>query len=278
MIIRVEKPIFTLNYYERKRTMGVSLQGKTVIITGASSGIGEATAYEFAKHGARLVLVARRAERLAEIAELCSKDHGAEVQCIEADVRNESKITSLLHENIGDRSVDVLVNNAGLSRGLDPVQTGDSVNWEEMIDTNIKGLLWVTKALLPSMIARGTGMIINIASVAGRQAYPNGNVYCATKAAVRMLSETMQFDINGTGVRVTNIDPGLVETEFSLVRFRGDEQRAANVYKGYTPLSASDVAETIIFCATRPPHVSIHDMLVMPTAQASTQVVHKIMT
>jgi len=245
--------------------MSVILHGKTVVITGASSGIGEATAYEFAKHGARLVLVARRAERLAEIAELCRKDYGAEVQCIEADVRNQAQITSLLHDNIGDNAVDVLVNNAGLSRGLDPVQTGDSINWEEMIDTNIKGLLWVTKALLPSMIARGTGMIINIASVAGR-------------AAVRMLSETMQFDVNGTGVRVTNIDPGLVETEFSLVRFRGDEQRAATVYKGYTPLSASDVAETIVFCATRPAHVSIHDMLVMPTAQASTQVVHKVMT
>lgn len=258
--------------------MSVILHGKTVVITGASSGIGEATAYEFAKHGARLVLVARRAERLAEIAELCRKDHNVEVQCIEADVRNQVQITSLLHDNIGDNAVDVLVNNAGLSRGLDPVQTGDSINWEEMIDTNIKGLLWVTKALLPSMIARGTGMIINIASVAGRQAYPNGNVYCATKAAVRMLSETMQFDVNGTGVRVTNIDPGLVETEFSLVRFRGDEQRAATVYKGYTPLSASDVAETIVFCATRPAHVSIHDMLVMPTAQASTQVVHKVMT
>lgn len=258
--------------------MSVILHGKTVVITGASSGIGEATAYEFAKHGARLVLVARRAERLAEIAELCRKDYGAEVQCIEADVRNQAQITSLLHDNIGDNAVDVLVNNAGLSRGLDPVQTGDSINWEEMIDTNIKGLLWVTKALLPSMIARGTGMIINIASVAGRQAYPNGNVYCATKAAVRMLSETMQFDVNGTGVRVTNIDPGLVETEFSLVRFRGDEQRAATVYKGYTPLSASDVAETIVFCATRPAHVSIHDVLVMPTAQASTQVVHKVMT
>ncbi|MBK7988399.1 MAG: SDR family NAD(P)-dependent oxidoreductase [Ignavibacteria bacterium] len=258
--------------------MSVILHGKTVVITGASSGIGEATAYEFAKHGARLVLVARRAERLAEIAELCRKDHNVEVQCIEADVRNQAQITSLLHDNIGDNAVDVLVNNAGLSRGLDPVQTGDSINWEEMIDTNIKGLLWVTKALLPSMIARGTGMIINIASVAGRQAYPNGNVYCATKAAVRMLSETMQFDVNGTGVRVTNIDPGLVETEFSLVRFRGDEQRAATVYKGYTPLSASDVAETIVFCATRPAHVSIHDVLVMPTAQASTQVVHKVMT
>jgi 3-hydroxy acid dehydrogenase/malonic semialdehyde reductase len=258
--------------------MSVTLHGKTVVITGASSGIGEATAYEFAKHGARLVLVARRAERLAEIAELCRKDYNVEVQCIEADVRNQAQITSLLHDNIGDNAVDVLVNNAGLSRGLDPVQTGDSINWEEMIDTNIKGLLWVTKALLPSMIARGTGMIINIASVAGRQAYPNGNVYCATKAAVRMLSETMQFDVNGTGVRVTNIDPGLVETEFSLVRFRGDEQRAATVYKGYTPLSASDVAETIVFCATRPVHVSIHDMLVMPTAQASTQVVHKVMT
>lgn len=257
--------------------MAVSLQNKTVVITGASSGIGEACAYEFARHGARLILLARRAERLTDIGEICRRDFTTEVQCIEADVRNQEQVTALLHQTVGDNSVDILINNAGLSRGLDPVQTGDSVNWEEMIDTNIKGILWVTKALLPGMIARGTGTIINIASVAGRQAYPNGNVYCATKAAVRMLSETMQFDVNGTGVRVTNIDPGLVETEFSLVRFRGDEQRASNVYKGYIPLSACDVAEAIVFCATRPPHVSIHDMLVMPTAQASTQVVHKVL-
>lgn len=256
--------------------MAIVLSEKTVLITGASSGIGESCAYAFAREGANLILVARRENRLNEVAQKCMEEYGVSVCTVELDVRDREKTRSALTDlPDGFNKIDVLVNNAGLSRGLEPLQRGNYVNWEEMIDTNIKGLLWVSEVILPGMIERGEGLVINIASVAGRQAYPNGNVYCATKAAVRMLSETLQFDVNGTGVRVTNIDPGLVETEFSLVRFRGDEERAATVYKGYQPLSGDDVAESVIFCATRPPHVSIHDMLIMPTAQASTQVVHK---
>lgn len=256
--------------------MAIVLREKTVLITGASSGIGESCAYAFAKEGANLILVARRENRLNEVAQKCMEKYEVRVCTVELDVRDREKTRNALTDlPDGFSNIDVLVNNAGLSRGLEPLQRGNYVNWEEMIDTNIKGLLWVSEVILPGMIERGEGLIINIASVAGRQAYPNGNVYCATKAAVRMLSETLQFDVNGTGVRVTNIDPGLVETEFSLVRFRGDEERAATVYKGYQPLSGEDVAESVIFCATRPPHVSIHDMLIMPTAQASTQVVHK---
>ncbi len=256
--------------------MAVSLIDKTVLITGASSGIGEACAYTFAQAGARLILLARRRERLEEIAHTLHEQYGAKVLTLELDVRDREAITSTLTHIPSEFSdVDFLINNAGLSRGLDTLQNGDYVNWEEMIDTNIKGLLWVTRAVLPKMIEKGDGMVINIASIAGRQAYPNGNVYCASKAGVKMLSEALQFDVNGTGVRITNIDPGLVETEFSLVRFRGDEKRASTVYKGYTPMTGEDVAEAVLFCATRPLHVSIHDMLIMPTAQASTQMVHK---
>lgn len=256
--------------------MAVSLVDKTVLITGASSGIGEACVYAFAQAGAKLILLARRKERLDEIAHTVREQYGEKVLTLELDVRDREAVTSTLaHIPSEFSNIDFLINNAGLSRGLDPLQKGDYVNWEEMIDTNMKGLLWVTRAILPQMIEKGEGMIINIASIAGRQAYPNGNVYCASKAGVKMLSEALQFDVNGTGVRVTNIDPGLVETEFSLVRFRGDEERASTVYKGYKPMTGEDVAEAVLFCAARPLHVSIHDMLIMPTAQASTQVVYK---
>lgn len=257
--------------------MAESLLNRTVMITGASSGIGEACAYVFAEGGANLVLIARRKERLDTIASFCREKYGVRVLTLELDVRKRDDVFSVLASIPSDfADIDYLINNAGLSRGLDPLHKGNYNNWEEMIDTNIKGLLWVSEAVLPSMTKKHDGMIINIASVAGRQAYPNGNVYCATKAAVKMLSETLQYDVNGTGVRIANIDPGLVETEFSLVRFHGDEERASNVYKGYKPMTGQDVAEAVLFCATRPRHVSIHDMLIMPSAQASTQVVHKI--
>jgi len=249
--------------------MSVILHGKTVVITGASSGIGEATAYEFAKHGARLVLVARRAERLAEIAELCRKDHNVEVQCIEADVRNQAQITSLLHDNIGDNAVDVLVNNAGLSRGLDPVQTGDSINWEEMIDTNIKGLLYVTKEVIPLMMENGSGHIVNIGSIAGHEVYPSGNVYCATKHAVDALTKGFRMDLVETPIRVSTIDPGLTETEFSIVRFRGDKEKAKSVYEGIKALSAEDVAEAVEFVVTRDDNFVIAEMVLVPKSQAS---------
>jgi len=248
------------------------LTSKTVLITGASSGIGAACAKVFDEQGARLILMARRAEAMEELATgLAHKP-----LIIQCDVRDNVAVQHCI-ESLPEewKTIDILVNNAGLSRGLNTVQNGMINDWEEMIDTNIKGLLYVTKAVLPGMIQRNSGMIINIGSIAGRQVYPNGNVYCATKYGVRAISEALQFDVNGTGVRVSNIDPGMVETEFSIVRFHGDKERADSVYNGMVPLTPLDVAETVLFCVTRPRHVSVHDILLMPTDQASTQVVHR---
>ncbi len=249
---------------------------KIVLITGASSGIGLGCAEVFAESGARLILVARRKDRLDALAiELC-KNYHADIITMQCDVRNKEDVFTMYNSLPNEwQAIDVLINNAGLSRGLDKIQSGNINDWEEMIDTNIKGLLYATRAILPGMIARKQGMIINIASIAGRTVYPSGNVYCATKAAVKSISDSLQLDVNGTGVRVTNIDPGLVETEFSLVRFHGDKERADSVYHGFSPLSARDVAEATLFCATRPQHVSIHDLLIMPTAQASPYIIDK---
>lgn len=252
------------------------MKGKIVCITGASSGIGLGCAEVFAEAGARLILLARRKERLDEIAGILHENYGTETLTIQCDVQHRAEVLAAI-DSLSEswKAIDVLINNAGLSRGLDKLQSGLIDDWEEMIDTNVKGLLYMTRGILPGMIERGSGMVINIASVAGRTMYPAGNVYCATKAAVKALSESLQLDVNGTGVRVCNIDPGLVETEFSLVRFHGDAVRAKTVYKGYTPLTARDVAETALYCATRPKHVSIHDILVMPTDQASPYVITK---
>lgn len=254
----------------------MTLLNKIVLITGASSGIGRECAATFAAAGARLILLARRADRLAEIAAQLQADYGTESLPIECDVRESIRVFSEI-DTLPDnwRSIDILINNAGLSRGLETLQEGRLDDWEEMIDTNVKGLLYVSRAVLPGMIQRQTGMVINIASIAGRDVYPKGNVYCATKHAVRALSEGMRIDTNGTGVRVCNIDPGLVETEFSEVRFRGDTSRAEKVYEGYTPLHGRDIAEAALFCATRPRHVTIADMLVLPIAQATATIVHK---
>lgn len=254
----------------------MTLLNKIVLITGASSGIGRECAVAFAGAGARLILLARRADRLAEIAAQLQSDYGTESLTIECDVRESIRVFSEM-DTLPDhwRSIDILINNAGLSRGLETLQEGRLDDWEEMIDTNVKGLLYVSRAVLPGMIQRKTGMVINIASIAGRDVYPKGNVYCATKHAVRALSEGMRIDTNGTGVRVCNIDPGLVETEFSEVRFRGDASRAEKVYEGYMPLHGRDIAEAALFCATRPPHVTIADMLVLPIAQATATIVHK---
>lgn len=252
------------------------LKNKTVFITGASSGIGQACAEVFAEAGARLILLARRIDRINELAEFLKDKFGTEAIGFQCDVRNAAAVFKTV-ESLPEawRDIDILINNAGLSRGLDKIQDGVLQNWEEMIDTNIKGLLYLTRAISPKMVERGSGMIINIASIAGREVYPNGNVYCATKHAARAISQSMQIDLNGTGVRITNIDPGMVDTEFSVVRFRGDEERAGNVYKGFEPLHGRDVAETALFCATRPPHVSIQDILVMPSAQASATIVNR---
>ncbi|GBD07602.1 NADP-dependent 3-hydroxy acid dehydrogenase YdfG [bacterium HR21] len=252
------------------------LAGKTVLITGASSGIGAACAEKFAEAGARLLLLARRRERLEALAHELHSRFSASCHLLVCDVRDRHQV----EDTLGSlppawADIDILVNNAGLARGLAPLHEGSYDDWEEMIDTNLKGLLAVTRAVLPRMVARRSGMIINIASIAGREVYPNGNVYCATKHAVRALSEALRIDLNGTNIRVVNIDPGLVETEFSLVRFRGDAERARKVYEGLQPLTAHDVAELVLFCATRPPHVVIADVLIVPTAQATTWLVHR---
>jgi len=252
------------------------MKGKTVFVTGASVGIGAATAMEFARHGARLLLCARRLEKLQAMdAEL--RDAGAaDVYSFALDVRDRpavAKAVDALPE--AWRAVDVLVNNAGLSRGLTKMYVDDIENWEEMIDTNIKGLLYVTRAVVPGMVERNHGHVINLGSIAGHAAYPNGGVYCATKAAELFLSDGLRLDLNGTAVRVTSIDPGMVQTDFSRIRFRGDEERAAQVYKNFDPLQAEDIADAILWAATRPAHVTVQTMLLTPTAQASALVVAK---
>lgn len=247
-----------------------------VLITGASSGIGHACAHTFAAAGYNVLLWARRADRLADLAAQLTATYSVMVHSSVVDVRDRSQVESTLAALPPEWStIDVLINNAGLSRGLHPFHQGEHADWEEMIDTNLKGLIYVSRAVLPGMVARGSGTVINIASIAGLQPYPGGNVYSATKAAVKMLSDSWQIDLNGTGVRVTNIDPGLVETEFSEVRFRGDAERAATVYKGYEPLTGSDIADVALFAATRPAHVSIQDVLITPLAQATTTLVRK---
>jgi NADP-dependent 3-hydroxy acid dehydrogenase YdfG len=244
----------------------------TILITGATSGIGEACAHVFASHGWDVVLWARRVDRLDTLRRTLANEHGIHVRTAVVDVRDSEAVAAAA---AALPPIDVLINNAGLSRGLEPIHEGVLSKWEEMIDTNVKGLLYVSRAVLPQMVERGTGMIVNIASIAGRQAYRGGNVYGATKSAVKMLSDSMQIDLNGTGVRVCNIDPGLVETEFSQVRFDGDTTRAASVYNGMTPLCGADVAEVVYFVATRPPHVSIQDVLLTPTDQATVSIVHR---
>jgi 3-hydroxy acid dehydrogenase / malonic semialdehyde reductase len=252
------------------------LKDKIVLITGASSGIGRSCAESFAKSGAKLILLARRMDRLDELESNIKRDYKIDVLCLKCDVRDLKEVEKVINNLPNEwKEIDILINNAGLSRGLEKIQDGYFEKWEEMIDTNIKGLLYVTRLVLPQMIERKSGLIINIASIAGIQAYVGGNVYSASKCAVRMLSQSMQLDLNGTGVRVTNIDPGMVETEFSMVRFSGDAERAAQVYKGFTPLKPEDVAEVALFCATRPDHVSIHDVLVMAKDQASASMVNK---
>jgi 3-hydroxy acid dehydrogenase/malonic semialdehyde reductase len=248
----------------------MDLSGKTVLITGASSGIGSACAESFAENGSRLMLAARRRDRLDAVAAGIEKRYGAETLTVSLDVRDRTAVESALAELPHRwREIDILVNNAGLARGLAPLQGGDIEDWEEMIDTNLKGLLYVTRAVLPGMVERGSGHVINIGSIAGHEVYPAGNVYCATKHAVAALTRATGIDTLGTGVRVSSVDPGMVETEFSLVRFHGDAQRAQSVYTGLEPLHPEDVAEAVVFCATRPAHANVREMVLMPTAQAA---------
>jgi serine 3-dehydrogenase len=252
------------------------LKGRLVLVTGASSGIGEATARAFAREGARLILAARRMARLemlaAELKEACD----TQSLCVQIDVGQHKTVATELEKlPEGWREIDILVNNAGLSRGLVRLHEGGFHDWDEMIDTNIKGLLAVSRVVIPWMLGRNRGHIINIGSIAGHEVYPNGNVYCATKFAVRAISRGMKMDLHGTPIRVTSVDPGLAETEFSLVRFRGNGERAAQTYKGLKPLTGEDVAEAIVWCASRPEHVDVTEMVIMPTAQSSTTMVHR---
>ncbi|MDS3860887.1 SDR family oxidoreductase [Thermosynechococcaceae cyanobacterium BACA0444] len=254
----------------------VLLAGQTVLITGASSGIGQASAVVFAEAGCRLILLARRLSRLEELAASLKIQYQTECLCLAADVQKQDEIIPTLKSLPQDwQTIDILINNAGLSRGLERFDQASLSDWEEMIDTNIKGLLYVTHTLLPGMLARGQGQIINIGSIAGLQVYPGGHVYCGTKAAVQAITEGLKQDLLGTPIRVSCIDPGLVETEFSQVRFHGDTERAEKVYQGLEPLTGMDVAEVILFCATRPAHVNLNQIILMPTAQASTTRVHR---
>ena len=253
-----------------------SLRDKIVFITGASSGIGRACVRAFAREGARILMAARRDDRLAALASEVKAEFGAIVRHFELDVRDQPAVAQAVAGLPADwTAIDILVNNAGLSRGLDKLHEGVLSDWEEMIDTNVKGLLYVSRAVLPGMVERGRGHVINIGSIAGHDVYPGGNVYCATKFAVHALSRGLRMDLVATPVRVSTVDPGMVETEFSLVRFHGDGDRAAGVYKGITPLTGEDVAEAVVYCATRPPHVTIAEMIVMPTNQASPMLAHR---
>jgi 3-hydroxy acid dehydrogenase/malonic semialdehyde reductase len=253
-----------------------SLEGKIVCITGASAGIGMACARAFAGEGARLLLSARRVDRVRELARELERQHGTKSHVFQLDVRDpvavERTLTGLPAEW---REIEILVNNAGLSRGLDRLHEGKIQDWEEMIDTNIKGLLYVTRRVLPGMVERKRGHVINLGSIAGHQVYPGGNVYCATKFAVNALSHALRMDLLGTGVRVCSIEPGLVQTEFSEVRYHGDREKAAVTYANTRPLKPEDVAEVVVFAAMRPAHVDISEVIIMPTDQASVYHVHR---
>ncbi len=245
---------------------GQALAGKLALVTGASSGIGKATARALAEAGARVVLCARRRERLEALAREL-----AGTEALELDVRDAERVRSLLAE----RSFDVVVANAGLGRGLGPLQEGSAADWEEMLETNVLGLLHTVRHTLPSMIARASGDVVLLGSVAGRQVYPGGNVYCASKHAVRAIYEALRLDAAGKGVRFTTVDPGLVETEFSLVRFQGDAERAQKTYQGLDVLRPEDVADAILWAVTRPAHVNVGEIVLWPADQASTTVVRR---
>jgi len=253
-----------------------SVEDSVVLITGASSGIGAACARAFAAEGAHLILAARRGERIRAAAEQLRAEFGIETLPLMLDVRDQAAVARVFG-NLPERwaPVDVLLNNAGLSRGLDKLHEGLIADWDEMIDTNVKGLLYVTRAVVPGMVARGRGHVINTGSIAGHEPYPGGNVYCASKAAVAMLNKTLRLDLLGTGIRVTGVEAGLVETEFSLVRFHGDEQRAVKPYQGLQPLTAADIADAILWAATRPAHVNVENIVLFPTAQASATMAHR---
>jgi len=244
---------------------------KIALITGASSGIGEACAKILAQHNYDLILAARRLEKIETLASELTSAYGIRTQCLKLDVRQAEEVELQLNALPDSwKAIGVLVNNAGLSQGLDPIHEGKLADWDTMIDTNIKGLLYVSRVVSPWMVERQSGHIVNIGSIAGKETYANGNVYCATKHAVDALNKAMRIDLLPYGIRVTGIHPGAVETEFSEVRFKGDTERAKKVYEGFEPLIATDIAEAIWFAVSRPAHVNINDLIIMPTAQANT--------
>jgi NADP-dependent 3-hydroxy acid dehydrogenase YdfG len=239
-----------------------------ILITGATAGFGRATAVKFAKNGYNLIITGRRKERLEELANELS-GYNVRVFQLNFDVRSKEETESAIHSLPADwKNIDILVNNAGLASGLSHIEDGDTDDWDRMIDTNIKGLLYVTRVVAPLMVSRKKGHIFNISSIAGKEVYENGNVYCASKHAVDALSKAMRIDLLKHGIRVTNIAPGMAETEFSIVRFKGDSEKADAVYKGVDPLVARDIAEVIFFCASLPEHVCINDLVITPTQQA----------
>lgn len=254
----------------------LNLRNRIVLITGASSGFGEACAEAFAKKGAKLILAARRESKLKELASRLKKKYGSECRIMKLDVRRKTDVSKAINSLPEKwKNIEILLNNAGLSRGLDKLHEGNIQDWEEMIDTNVKGLLFVSRAVIPFMAANNKGHVINIGSIAGHEVYPKGNIYCATKHAVDAITKGMRIDLVDTDVRVTTIDPGMAETEFSMVRFRGDKNKAKAVYKGITPLTPADIADAVIYAATRPLNVVVAEMILLPSKQASSSVVHR---
>ncbi len=253
--------------------MGV---GKIIFITGATAGFGKAIAYKFAAHGWDVIINGRRKERLTAIERDLKDQYNARVLSLPFDIRDREEVTRSIQSLPHDwKNIDVLVNNAGLASGLSTIQEGDPDDWDLMIDTNVRGLLYVSRQIMPQMVAQHRGHIINISSIAGKEAYAKGNVYCATKHAVDALTKSMRIDLLEHGIKVTSIDPGAAETEFSLVRFHGDVERAKKAYQGYEPLHADDIADIAYFAATRPAHVVLNDIVVTPLAQANTSYIVK---
>ena len=252
------------------------VEGRLALITGASSGIGAACARRFAAEGADLALWARREERLTALAEELTREHGVEVRVAGVDVRDRERVRGAVDDLLETAGPpDILINNAGLAAGFDPIQEGDFDDWDRMIDTNVKGLLHVTRLLLPPMLEAGRGHVINIGSTAGHTVYPRGNVYNATKFAVTALTEAINIDLSGTPLRASSVDPGFVETEFSEVRFHGDAERAAGVYEGFQPLTGDDVADAVFYVANLPPHANVLRIVLQPRAQRNTYVVDR---
>jgi NADP-dependent 3-hydroxy acid dehydrogenase YdfG len=253
-----------------------TIRGSLSLVTGATSGFGEAIARRLAAEGSSLAITGRREDRLEKVADEIRREHRVPVATLAFDVRDRAATEQALSQADGLLAkVDLLVNNAGLALALETVQAGDPADWDQMIDTNVKGLLYMTRAVLPGMVERRRGHVVNIGSVAGHIVYAGGAVYAATKFAVRAISDALRYDVLGTGVRVTNVEPGLAETEFSLVRFQGDRERAAAVYKGVEPLRAEDIADAVLWAVTRPPHVNVQSILLMPTDQAGPHALHR---